>query len=222
MITYNFPKIYELSFKFPPALIWRKKSLKVLERTLEAIAQRRNGNTVSLKILDVGCGAGILTPMLKKIYPSSEILGIDNSLSMINFAKCQYGELAKFKLIDFLDYEGKPASPIGRHDLILIFYSFCFFPLKKAIEKIKNLLNPDGICVIVTCGKAPFSMFHQFYTTKFLARLPFVGQGTKIWIYPPSDFYNLLSSKEFFLTWKLISEVEGSYIITIRQLTNKV
>ncbi|MCK4306869.1 class I SAM-dependent methyltransferase [candidate division WOR-3 bacterium] len=197
MLTYKFPWIFELAFKIPPLLIWRKKSLKTLVRAIRELSIQPH------KILDIGCGAGVLTPVIKKLYPEAEIFGIDNSIDMINFARMRYGNLAEFKVINFLGYEGS-------YDLIIGFYSFEFFPLFEGIKRIKKLLNPGGMCIIVTTGRAPFSILHRFFVSKLLR--------TELYLYSPSDFYKFLVEENFSLRTKIISEIEGSYLLSIKSL----
>lgn len=192
MLTYKFPYVYELVSKFPHALIWRKNSIRFLINELSTVRPS--------SILDVGCGTGSLVPILKKLYPQSQILGIDKSSHMINLAKRRYGRLTEFKVVDFFDYEGK-------HDLIVGFYSFGFFPLTHAIEKIKKLLTPGGICIIVTTTEAPFSVVHRFFVTKILR--------TNLWLYSPKEFCRSIQGMGFSLKMRLINEIEGSYIISL-------
>ncbi len=195
MFLYKYPLVHELIFKFPPALIWRIKAIKLLEKELKGLDLKPE------KILDVGCGVGILASTLRKIYPKSEILGIDVSSSMVNIAKKRYGNIALFRNLDFLDFKGK-------QDLIIIFHSFTFFQLVKIVRKIKETLMPGGVCIIVTNTKAPFSLIHKFILSKFLR--------TEIRIYSPNDFYELFPEIEWTINSKIISQFEGSFILSIR------
>ncbi len=197
MLTYRFPRIFELAFKFPPISIWRTKSLNTLVRTIQELSIQPQ------KILDIGCGAGVLSPMIRKLYPDAEILGIDNSADMINFARARYGKLVEFKVVDFLKYENS-------YDLIIGFYSFEFFPLSESIEKIKKFLNPGGVCLIVTTGRGSFSILHQFFARKFLK--------TTLKLYSPFDFYKFFEKEKFSLQTKIISKTEGSYLLSIKSL----
>ncbi len=197
MLTYKFPWIFELAFKIPPLLIWRKKSLKTLVRAIRELSIQPH------KILDIGCGAGVLTPVIRMLYPEAEILGIDSSAEMIDFARMKYGNLAEFKVVDFLGYE-------GAYDLIIGFYSFEFFPLFEGIKRVKKLLKPGGVCIIITTGRAPFSILHQFFVSKLLR--------TELYLYSPSDFYKFLVKENFSLQTKIISEIEGSYLLSIKSL----
>ena len=45
------------------------------------------------KIMDVGCGPGNSTNVLSSRWPESEIIGIDNSASMIKSAQKNYPEM---------------------------------------------------------------------------------------------------------------------------------
>ncbi|MFA5032680.1 MAG: methyltransferase domain-containing protein [bacterium] len=196
MHYYSFPSLYELAFKLPPLLLWRKKSLNALIKTLTGLKDIHHPQT----ILDVGCGAGVLTKTLSKIYPGAEILGIDKSNDMIGFAHKKYNQIAKFKQADFLAYEGK-------HDLVVSFYSFCFFPLNEGVEKIKHIINQKGRCIIVTCGKAAFSVPHKLLLKKIT--------GSQIGLYSPKDFKELLPVQEFDISSKIISKTEGSFVLVI-------
>jgi ubiquinone/menaquinone biosynthesis C-methylase UbiE len=195
MFLYKYPLVHELIFKFPPALIWRRKAIKLLEKELKGLDLKPE------KILDVGCGVGILASTLRKIYPKSEILGIDVSSSMVNIAKKRYGNIALFRNLDFLDFKGK-------QDLIIIFHSFTFFKLLEIVCKIKEILKPGGACIIATNTEAPFSLIHKFILSRFLR--------TEIRIYSPIDFYELFPETEWTINSMVISQSEGSFILSIR------
>jgi ubiquinone/menaquinone biosynthesis C-methylase UbiE len=197
MLTYLFPLAYELAFKVPPDLIWRKKSLKCLAEELRTLRIKPR------KILDVGCGTGVLTPLIRSLFPNSEITGIDKSVQMVGFAEKRYGEIAEFEALDLFDSGGE-------YDLIVGFYSFQFFRLARAIQKIEQLLSPRGVCLIVTTGRAPFSVVHQFLVSKLLR--------TKLYLYSPADFRKALSGKGLSLSYRVIDELEGSYVLVISRI----
>lgn len=51
------------------------------------------------KVVDIGCGPGNSTEVLRKIFPDADIIGIDNSPNMIEKAKDKYPDM-KFRLCD--------------------------------------------------------------------------------------------------------------------------
>lgn len=194
MRYYGFPYLYELAFKMPPLLIWRKRSLKTLKKALEEIKINN-----PQKILDIGCGAGVLTELLRKTYPNSEILGIDFSEQMIAFDNRKYCKVANFKQADFLHFDGK-------YDLVVSFYSFCFFPLKEGVRKMESIISSEGTGIIIICGKTPFSLIHRF-----LLKLT----GAKLSLYSPEEFKRCFN-KKFQVNSKVISDFEGSYILVVK------
>ena len=194
MLTYLFPLAYELAFKVPPDLIWRKKSLKCLARELRALKVKPQ------RILDVGCGAGVLTPVIRRLFPDSQITGIDKSAQMTGLAEKRYRGIARFEALDFFDCRSE-------YDLVVGFYSFQFFLLPRAIQKIEQLLSPSGVCLIVTTGRAPFSIIHQFLVHKLLR--------TRLHLYSPADFRKALSGTGLSSRYRVIDELEGSYVFVI-------
>jgi trans-aconitate 2-methyltransferase len=65
-----------------------------------------NGNE---KILDLGCGDGVLTKKLSKFVPNGSVLGIDGSQGMINEAKKLGSKNLKFEVINInkINFEEK-------------------------------------------------------------------------------------------------------------------
>lgn len=57
-------------------------------------------------IADIGCGPGNSTFVLKEIFPNADLLGIDNSMNMIEKAQSEHPDI-KFRLCDALALENK-------------------------------------------------------------------------------------------------------------------
>lgn len=51
------------------------------------------------QVLDIGCGDGRLTHLISKYTPFGNVLGIDNSPSMINYAHQNYGEFINLSFV---------------------------------------------------------------------------------------------------------------------------
>ncbi len=95
------------------------------------------------KIIDIGCGPGNSTQILRARWPSCDILGIDNSESMISRAKVDFPD-QQWQLFDadngiFKDtydivYSNATIQWIHNHDLLL--------------KKLSDIVNPGGVLAI--------------------------------------------------------------------------
>lgn len=105
-----------------------------------------NGNE---NILDIGCGDGKITADISRFVPQGSVMGIDLSLSMIEWAKKQYHPLEypnlKFQVGSFLE-----PNVEGQYDIIV---SFCAlqhsFEQQKAIYSLAQLLKVNGKLLIL-------------------------------------------------------------------------
>lgn len=97
------------------------------------------------KVLDIGCGPGNSTKILKDKFPNSYILGIDKSEDMINTAKNTYNYI-DFKICDI-----EKDLSILNDDYDIVFSNACIQWLpnhKNVIKNLLNLLKPQGILAI--------------------------------------------------------------------------
>ena len=77
------------------------------QRTQPAIdLARRIADRCPKTIVDIGCGPGNSTLVLKELFPHADILGIDPSSNMIEKAKKDHPDIA-FRLCDAMALEGK-------------------------------------------------------------------------------------------------------------------
>jgi len=96
-------------------------------------------------ILDLGCSTGNFLIKLAQTKDNLNLIGIDNSISMIQKAQNKakaFGKKIEFKEADFINYNFK------QNKLITAFYTIQFIrPLKreKLIQKIYDSLNDNGI-----------------------------------------------------------------------------
>ncbi|TYP58537.1 class I SAM-dependent DNA methyltransferase [Thermosediminibacter litoriperuensis] len=103
------------------------------------------GIAPGFKILDVGCGTGVLIPyLIEKIGPSGEITGIDIAEKMLERAREKFQEAlfpnVKFAHGDIMNFE----SP-DKFDAIIFYSVFPHIEDKpKCIKKTASLLNPGG------------------------------------------------------------------------------
>ncbi len=97
------------------------------------------------KILDVGSGPGNSTKVLYDFFPNAKIIGIDNSLSMVEKAKEKYPNL-EFMICD----ANKDLSKLDR-DFDIVFSNACIQWIpnhKKLLKEMMSLLNVGGMLAI--------------------------------------------------------------------------
>lgn len=97
-------------------------------------------------ILDIGCGKGVITPLL---YDRSKRLvdAVDLSSNMINAAKKMHNDNSKynFMALDFLEYK-----PEKSYDLAIIFNAYPhFLDVDKVVLKANEILKRNGKFVIM-------------------------------------------------------------------------
>lgn len=95
-------------------------------------------------VLDVGCGPGNSTFVLKETFPQAEILGIDHSPDMIQKAKETYSDM-QFQLCDV----GLELDQLGRYDVIFSNACLQWVPdHKELIPKLFDKLNHGGVLAV--------------------------------------------------------------------------
>lgn len=116
------------------------------ERTQPAIdlVRRVEGRTVS-SALDVGCGPGNSSAVIKSVFPEADILGIDFSADMVERAKKDYPD------ITFEQWDADEFTEVTGQKFDLIFSNACLQWLPDQFKTIKNLyklLNENGVMAI--------------------------------------------------------------------------
>ena len=172
------------------------------ERTQPAIdlANRLTAH-IPARVLDLGCGPGNSTAVLKKYFPAAELLGVDNSPVMIERAKHDYPDLS-FRLFDAND---------SFHDLgdqwDVIFSNAClqWVPdhqtlLVKLLEALTD--NGELAVQIPLQTKAPFHVFlRQIVMSE--RWLPFFSKTRKLHILGELEYCELLQTyAEDFSMWR--------------------
>lgn len=97
------------------------------------------------RILDLGCGTGVLIQRLLQIAPKIEVFGIDASAEMLKIAKQKLPESVDFKLgsADNLPF------PSNSFDVVVSTSVFHYFrDPSRALQEAKRVLKPNGRLVI--------------------------------------------------------------------------
>lgn len=149
-------KIREFFNKY--ASIWDEKDTTDLNFVKDILINKSELKT-NYKVLDVGCGTGIITPLIFEIT-NSEVIGIDLSDKMIEIAKNKYKDNKNLKFIneDFYKFINNE-----KVDEIIIFNAYPhFLDLKKLKEAFKNNLKNGGkVLIFSTLGIEKINKHHQ-------------------------------------------------------------
>jgi ubiquinone/menaquinone biosynthesis C-methylase UbiE len=94
------------------------------------------------KVLDIGCGDGLLTVQAKESMPEAQIVAIDNSPEQIQLATKNDAEGIEFAEADITN--------LSREEIFDGAYSFYAFPhipkskIPSALVSVRNVLKPGG------------------------------------------------------------------------------
>jgi len=111
------------------------------------------------KVLEIGCGAGIISKHLQKKV--AFLLGLDISETAIKMAQLYVADPnCEFKVYD-VTADAAELNRYGKFDVILLADVLEHIPLSKQNElfnKLENLLGPAGI-VLITCPSAEYQEY---------------------------------------------------------------
>jgi malonyl-CoA O-methyltransferase len=124
---------------------------------------RRIGELSSVppqRILEIGCGTGILSQRLADAFPHSEFLLTDVSPSMLNRCRSRLGDHYGYQLVD----GERPDKLPGSFDLIASSLAFQWFAdLRGGLERLSRLLAPGGRMFFSTLGNQTFIEWRQVH-----------------------------------------------------------
>lgn len=102
------------------------------------------------KILDIGCGTGNFTGLLRRRFPTADIKALDISEGMIDIAK----KKLKDKGIEFILGDAETVELGEEFDLIGSNASFQWFgKLERTIPKYSRLLTQGGVMIFTVFGR---------------------------------------------------------------------
>lgn len=96
-------------------------------------------------IIDIGCGPGNSTAVLAERFPDADIIGVDNSIEMIEKARSLYPEIS----FSMLDASGDLSAYTGTFDLV--FSNSCIQWLpdhSRLLPRLMSLLSPGGVLAV--------------------------------------------------------------------------
>jgi trans-aconitate methyltransferase len=158
-----------------------------------------NLNGVS-SVLDVGCGDGKITAAIARALPESEVVGVDISPSMIDFAHAAFSSIPNLKFLV------EDASAIDFHEKFELITSFTVMQWvleqTKALERFEKALKPGGrLCIQMPTG-LPSAMEQALKKTTLSEKWKkYFTQFSPPWkFYQPEEYRPLLEGAQFTLT----------------------
>ncbi|XP_076239148.1 juvenile hormone acid methyltransferase [Calliopsis andreniformis] len=138
------------------------------------------------KCIDIGCGPGNVTMdlILRRLSPEVELVGVDISQSMIDYARQKYSDEKRLSFMQ-LDIETTNLSNelVGQYSNLFSFYCFHWCKdVRLAFENTYKLLRPGGKALIMFLGwndgfdayaRLPTYSQYKPYTQDALRYVPF-------------------------------------------------
>jgi trans-aconitate 2-methyltransferase len=145
------------------------------------------------RILDIGCGPGNSTAVLKEYWKEAEVIGIDFSEAMINKARKDYPHI-NFNVGD----AGKDLSYLGYFDIVFANASLQWIPDHKTlVPKLFQLVCTKGVFAfqIPQFEQMPIAktIKSTAYSSKWMSYFTNLRVGYNF--YPDESYYDYLNEK---------------------------
>lgn len=141
------------------------------DRLLQLVLQRKAPEDVS-RIIEIGCGTGLLTGKLLEAYPEASVLAIDLSPQMAECTRQRYGGTAAGRLetlVGDAELQGSDDNKMamteyGQADLIISSATFQWFDEPERTLKVwLERLKPNGLLAFATFGPQTFIELHEAF-----------------------------------------------------------
>jgi len=210
--------------KFNPCRISYIREKLINHFSLDASS---NAPLKNLKILDVGCGGGLLCEPLKRL--GADIIGIDAGEKNIAAAKV-HAEKSGLQI----DYRNQNVEDLAQTDekfdaVLTMEVVEHVADVKKFLIAAKNCLKPNGILFVATLNRTAKSYLNAIIGAEYILR--WLPRGTHDWkkFLKPSEInkiaennnlqlleldgfsYNLLKDE-----WKISEDVDVNYVIVFK------
>lgn len=138
-----------------------EKAAKVQQEIGHRLIERLQYLKIKPKyVLDLGCGTGLFSRLLKQYYPEAQIVGLDLAYGMLKQAQKKQGWRRKWPLIN-ADMSQMP-FPDGLFDLVFANQVIHWSPsFPQLFAEINRVMNPHACFMFSTLGPDTFQELKQ-------------------------------------------------------------
>ncbi|WKZ35017.1 MAG: class I SAM-dependent methyltransferase [Anaerolineales bacterium] len=141
---------------YDPLLKWMMR-----EETFKQRLIRQAGIAPAMQVLDLGCGTGTLTLMLKRAHPDAVITGLDGDSQVLDIARQKSRGMNIQWDEGFASSLPYPDSTFDRVVTSLVIHHLSTAEKRRAFKEIYRILKPQGQLHVLDFG-APHSAFTRF------------------------------------------------------------
>ncbi len=122
-----------------------------------------------MKVLDAGCGSGVLTAIVAQENPDVTAIGIDGNVDAIAFchSKWRYLENASFLNMKIDELSALEDSTIDRIAFLEVLEHITPFQAKWVLKEFNRILSPEGFLVVSTPNRRSFWPVQEFLIDLF-------------------------------------------------------
>jgi ubiquinone/menaquinone biosynthesis C-methylase UbiE len=135
---------------YDPCLRWVMREERFKRRLIDEARI-----TAGQRVLDLGCGTGTLTILVKRLYPDAEVYGLDGDPKVLAIAerKAKQAGVA-LTLEQGLSYQlPYPAQSFDRVLSSLMLHHLTHTDKLRTLHEVRRVLKPGGLLAIVDLGE---------------------------------------------------------------------
>lgn len=134
-------RFHWLTSIYDPILRWTMRESSFKNRLIQQI-QLRSGQ----RVLDLGCGTGTLTLLIKQANPNTEVFGLDADPKVLEIARGKNASVGMDIIFDQgMSFElPYPDHSFDRVVSCLMFHHLSHESKKATLDEIYRVLKPDG------------------------------------------------------------------------------
>ncbi len=151
-----------------------------VDRRWRKILDRKVQNTGARKILDVATGTGDVALRMARSGPEADIMGLDISPNMLDFARRKAQARSLDDRVTFVqgDSEDLP-MPDNTFDAVTVAFGVRNFEdVRQGLRECHRVLHPGGTLFVLEFTRPRLIPFKQLYNAYFKYVLPVIGRLT--------------------------------------------